>query len=171
LKRNAPETAIPFGRFPLGLAGGILLWAAMAGAAMAGTTSPQGFWLTEDRDAALIISDCGNQLCGRIVWVEIATDRAAPFLDENNPDPVKQKRRICGLAVLNGFRAAAPDRWTGDVYDPRNGKSYSSNLTALPDGTLRIHAYLALPIFGQTQIWTRVDNLAAKGINDCRTAE
>lgn len=42
---------------------------------------PRGTWLTQDKDAALTISTCGVQLCGRIIWLGSATDRGGASLD------------------------------------------------------------------------------------------
>src|SRR6185312_16503086 len=53
---------------------GILVLAAMPTTAFA--ADPQGVWLTADKDAALTISNCSGQLCGRIIWLESATDRS-----------------------------------------------------------------------------------------------
>lgn len=137
--------------------------------AAASAADPQGIWLTEDKDAALTIADCGDRLCGRIVWLESATDRGGLLrLDENNPDPAKQAQQICGLVVITGLRRSGPNRWDGEVYNPQDGKTYRGIVTVLSDNTLRLRAYIGLPIFGRSQTWTRV-NTATSGIAyNCR---
>ncbi len=40
----------------------------------ASAADARGVWLTEEGDAALTIAECGGSLCGRIVWLESATD-------------------------------------------------------------------------------------------------
>lgn len=98
--------------------------AAMSSPALAAT--PQGVWLTEDKDAALTITNCGDKLCGRILWLASATNRSGSLrLDQNNPDPAKQTQPICGLVVIRDLKPSGPDTWEGYVYNPQDGKTYS----------------------------------------------
>lgn len=131
---------------------------------------PRGTWLTQDKDAALTISACGSQLCGQIIWLESATDQRGTLrLDENNPDPGKQSQRICGLVVIKGLAPSGPDTWTGTVYNPEDGQTYQGSITVLSDDALKVRAYIALPIFGKNQTWSRVNGPAADGLAyNCR---
>jgi uncharacterized protein (DUF2147 family) len=143
--------------------------AALSSPALA--ADPRGTWLTQDKDAALTISSCGARLCGRIIWLERATDRGgAPRRDKNNPDPGKQTRRICGLVVIKDLAPSGPDAWAGSVYNPEDGKTYQGSITVLSQDALKVRAYLALPIFGKNQTWTRVTSAAANGLDyNCRS--
>lgn len=147
---------------------GLLVLVAMSSTALA--ADPRGVWLTEDKDAALTITNCGDQLCGRIVWLERDTDRSGSLrMDRNNPDPAQQTQRICGMVVMSGLKPSGPDTWEGYVYNPQDGKTYSGNMTALSDEALKLRAYIGLPIFGRSQIWTRVNSAAANSIEySCR---
>lgn len=152
---------------------GLLVLAALVLVAMSSTAlaaDPRGVWLTEDKDAALTITNCGDQLCGRIVWLERDTDRSGSLrMDRNNPDPAQQTQRICGMVVMSGLKPSGPDTWEGYVYNPQDGKTYSGNMTALSDEALKLRAYIGLPIFGRSQIWTRVNSAAANSIEySCR---
>src|SRR5512134_2373260 len=147
----------------LRLLAGLLVLAATLPKALA--ADPRGVWLTEDKDAVLTISNCGDQLCGPIIWLESATDRRGSLrLDQNNPDPAKQKQRICGLVVITGLEPTSPDTWDGYVYNPQDGETYSGNITILSDKALQVRAYIGLPIFGRSQTWTRVNSPAANKI-------
>ena len=134
---------------------------------------PQGVWLTEDRDAALTITDCGPYLCGRIIWLENARDRTGSLrVDGNNPNPARQMERICGMVVINSLEPSGPDTWEGRVYNPQDGNTYNGSITVLSDTTLRLRAYIGLPIFGKSQTWSRVDGPAADGLEySCRGEE
>lgn len=149
----------------------ILALAAAPNEALA--ADPRGVWLTENNDAALTIADCGARLCGRIVWLESATDESGALrLDENNPDPTKRARRICGLVVMTGFEPSGPESWDGTVYNPQDGKTYAGTVTVLSDAALRVRAYVGLPLFGRSQTWTRADASALNGIERrCRGAD
>jgi uncharacterized protein (DUF2147 family) len=153
----------------LGVLGGFFVLAAMWSTALA--ADPQGVWLTEDKDAVLTITNCGGQLCGRIIWLESATDLSGSLLlDQNNPDPAKKTQRICGLVVMSGIKPSGPDTWDGYVYNPQDGNTYSGNITVLSDQALKLRAYVGLPIFGRSETWTRVTSPAANGIEySCRS--
>jgi uncharacterized protein (DUF2147 family) len=143
----------------------LLLVATIPGEALA--ADPQGVWVTENKDAAVAIAPCGNDdwlpLCGRIVWLKDATDESGePRRDTRNPDPARRSRPICGLVVLGGLRSSGPNTWDGgSVYNPQDGLIYSSDMALLADGRLRVRAYLGLPFFGKTQLWTRAERSAA----------
>lgn len=147
------------------------LWmaiAAIVGPALA--ADPRGTWLTQDKEAALTISSCGNRLCGKIIWLENATDRRGALRrDQNNPDPGKQSQRICGLVVIKDLAPSGPGSWAGSVYNPEDGQTYQGSITVLSDNALKVRAYMALPIFGRNQTWTRVNGPAANGLAyNCR---
>ena len=44
----------------------------------------------------------------------------------------------------------------GKIYNGENGKTYSANISLQPDGKLRLRGYVGTPMFGETQLWTRV---------------
>jgi uncharacterized protein (DUF2147 family) len=142
-----------------------LFYAALHGNALAG--DPAGVWLTEHRDAAVAIGPCGEDvalmLCGRIVWLQNATDESGkPRLDSRNPDALRRSRPVCGLVVMGGLSPSGPDSWHGGtVYNPQDGRIYSGDMTMLSATTLRVRAYLGVPFFGESQIWTRAERTAA----------
>jgi uncharacterized protein (DUF2147 family) len=144
---------------------GALLGAAVHGNVYAG--DPAGVWLTEGRDAAVAIGPCAKEvavmLCGRIVWLQNATDESGrPRLDSRNPDQVDRSRPVCGLMVMGGLTPSGPNSWAGGtVYNPQDGRLYSADMTMLSSTTLRVRAYLGVPFFGQSQIWTRAERTAA----------
>lgn len=143
--------------------------AAPVQAAVPHIVSPQGKWLTEGKDAALAISDCGDRYCGRIIWLDTSdVPRGKVLLDEKNPDPARQSRRICGSVVLTGLTQSGPDSWEGRVYNPKDGRTYRTEITVLSGDALRIRAYIGLPMFGKSQTWTRVRADGGGGDYRCR---
>ncbi len=45
----------------------------------------------------------------------------------------------------------------GQIYNGENGKIYNANISVQPDGKLRLRGYVGTPLFGETQVWTRVN--------------
>jgi uncharacterized protein (DUF2147 family) len=153
---------------------GILLAGAMPSGGSAAVV-PEGVWLTEGRDAAVELTPCGSEplvlLCGRIVWLQNATDESGlPRVDSLNPEAARRSRPVCGLMVMGGLRAAAANHWdSGSIYNPQDGRIYSADVMVLSSTTLRVRAYLGVPFFGEMQVWTRAERSAA-GITEynCR---
>ena len=132
-----------------------LLLALIASPAFA--ASPKGDWLVEDKDAIIHIDSCGTSLCGTVVWT-----KKPGGLDENNPDPAKRSRPIMGLQLLLGMKPASDGRWEGDIYNPENGKTYTSRMWLKSDDALRIEGcVLGFLCSGQDWTRTKVDTPAS----------
>lgn len=111
--------------------------------------SPKGDWLVEDKSSIVRIDSCGSALCGTLVWTK---EQGA--LDDKNPDPAKRSRPVVGLQLLLGMKPASEGRWEGDVYNPENGKTYSSRMWLKGDDTLRIEGCV-LGFLCSGQDWAR----------------
>jgi uncharacterized protein (DUF2147 family) len=61
------------------------------------------------------------------------------------------------LNVLQGLRRTGENTWAGgNIYNPDDGVHYQALMSIANDGSLRIRAYLLLPLIGHTVVWTRV---------------
>src|SRR5262245_34410241 len=89
-----------------------------AGASDAIAADPTGTWLTEAGEAKIRVTRCGKNLCGTIVWLKepIDPNTGKPHVDDKNPNPKLQKRKIIGLRIFNMAPAGA-DTWSGTIYD------------------------------------------------------
>jgi 2',3'-cyclic-nucleotide 2'-phosphodiesterase / 3'-nucleotidase len=121
----------------------------MAPAAQAGSVTPAGSWLTADHSAVIVIAPCGTGLCGYIAGIRL----------DHPTDPQPRDWRgqpQCGDLIIAALPAEDnPYKWRGTVTDPRNGSVYRATLTLHDDGTLRLRGYVGVPLFGETQSWTR----------------
>lgn len=117
-----------------------------------------GLWLTENEKAIVEIAPCGDETCGRMVWVANPVDeRGAPKRDAKNADDGNRDRSLCGLELVGGLHRAGEGAWgDGWLYNPRDGATYSAELRALSPERLEVRGYLGLPVLGQSQVWTRV---------------
>ena len=137
----------------------VALIALLAGVATATASpqGPQGVWLTEDRGGAVAIYDCGERLCGRIVWQKSSLRADGTLdIDDKNPDPTKRQQPICGLQIIGDMTASGPTTWNeGWIYDPDSGKRYHATLTLEGDDALRLRGYIGIPLLGASQLWRR----------------
>ncbi len=124
----------------------------------AGNASIIGQWYTTDKGAIVEIYQCGDKICGKIIWLkEPNKENGTPKTDENNPDNKKHNDPIIGLNMLKGFVANGNNKWEdGEIYDPKNGKTYACNME-LDGEVLEVRGYVGISLFGRTEKWTRVN--------------
>ena len=117
-----------------------------------------GVWATDEEKSHIEIYECGDQLCGRIIWLkEPLNEDGAEKLDINNEDPAMRERPIVGLELMTGFVERGERKWgDGRIYDPENGKLYQCKMELKDPDTLKVRGFIGIPILGRTQIWTRV---------------
>jgi uncharacterized protein (DUF2147 family) len=151
---------------PLARGGAAVLVAAFALLAQAASPEPagsddiRGLWV-DHRDSdkykvAVWIEDCDGLLCGRIYWMKKPQSGGAPKRDQRNPDASLRDRPLCGLKILTGFRKAKEASWTsGHIYNPNDGRTFSSTIQLEQDGSLRIRGFVGVALFGKTVEWVR----------------
>lgn len=130
--------------------------------------SPIGTWADDTGETHIEIYRCGEAICGQLVWLKpdpAPTARAAnapttPPLatDLRNPDPAKRDRPLHNLVVLQNLRYNPDDnRWEdGEIYDPRNGRTYSCLLTMQTKDRLEVKGYIGFSLLSRSHPWTRV---------------
>ena len=130
------------------------------------TTYPQnktddiiGVWLTGGKEPAKIqIYKSGDKFQGKIIWLQNPIEGGKQRVDANNPDKTKRSEPIIGLVMLKGFKFNGDDEWKGgDIYDPENGKTYSSYIYLKDKNTLKVRGYIGISLLGRTETWTRTN--------------
>lgn len=113
--------------------------ACLAASGETGSASPVGLWLTQD-GTTIRVSTCGRNLCGFIVQSNSPIDPSTgrPPTDKNNADPAKRNRPVVGVEVLISMHREAPARWSGQLYNVRDGNSYSGSLIENGPSSIRI---------------------------------
>ena len=140
--RQSPAT-----RCLAGLA--ILLCLAPTMAARAQTGADlAGLWRTEEPGATVRIARCGRGWCGSLASTGEGT------VDQNNPDPRLRTRRLVGLAIF-GAGTPIPNGQEGNLYNPRDGKTYSGKLVLAGPGLLTVSGCV-LGFLCRSQTWTRL---------------
>jgi uncharacterized protein (DUF2147 family)/peptidoglycan/LPS O-acetylase OafA/YrhL len=126
----------------------------------ASALDPKGLWWAEGGFAQVEIRECGDALCGEVVWLRHPFDESGCTLrDAENPDPALRDRSLVGLEILRGLAASPdePDEWSGGrIYDPSSGRTYSAVVQMETPDRLRVRGYLGIRLLGRTTTWLRV---------------
>ena len=100
---------------------------------------PTGIWLDHTGRGAVQITDCGGNLCGRIVWTK----------DSNNAG-------VCGKQVIGNAKPIAGGKWDGGwILDVDDDRKYQVEIAPLSNGNLQVTGYLGSKLLSETMIWTR----------------
>src|SRR5882757_3532018 len=112
---------------------------------------PTGDWKVADGVANIRVAECNGSMWGAVSWEKTPGGR-----DKNNPDGSKQNRPTLGMPILIDMkRKPGVDRWEGQVYNAKDGQSYSSTIKPTGSDQLEIQGcVLGFLCGGET--WTRV---------------
>lgn len=121
-----------------------------------------GVWVTAKGDSRIEIYEKAQLYFGRIVALKEPTYKPGEVdgmagkarVDRNNPDKSLRNRPLLGLVLMTGF-SFDDGVWRGRIYNPRNGKTYRSNMSLREDGSLRLRGYIGVPWLGRTTVWQR----------------
>lgn len=127
---------------------------------------PNGVWLTESGNFEVEIAPCGGALCGKVSKVlanhAMAGSGASSESSMNQGSSMSAPSdtgAMLGRNILTDLRATGNGSFRGSIYNRENGKTYDCEIRAVSADHLKVRAYKLLPLFGKTQIWTRVANL------------
>jgi len=119
---------------------------------------PLGTWFTEGKESQVRISNCGDTLCGALVWLKEPNDpkTGKPKTDTENFDAAKRNRPLLGVQIVLGLKPdGTPDQWKGEVYNAKDGNTYTGYFTITGPDTADLKG-CAMAIICKTQTWTRV---------------
>jgi uncharacterized protein (DUF2147 family) len=112
-------------------------FALASGSALA-ASDPTGVWVNDTGRGAIEIKQCGEGLCGHVVWVKDPTDTKG-----------------CGRQIIGDATPAGSGTWdNGWIYSPEKKKKYDVELKPLSDGNLRVTGYAGTKLFSKKMIWT-----------------
>ena len=123
-----------------------------------------GLWNTLENDCKIEVFKCGNQYCGRIVWLKepfyLADDDGGmagrPIVDHENSNPDLHTHPLIGLQIMEGFIYNGKNVWEkGTIYNPDDGKIYECKMTLSGPNRPEIRGFVGIPLLGGTSIWTR----------------
>jgi uncharacterized protein (DUF2147 family) len=120
-------------------------------AAPALAADPSGDWKVADGVAHIRVAECSGNMWGVVAW-----EQEPGGVDEHNPDVSKRSRPTLGMPILiNMKKKAGVDQWEGEVYNAKDGKTYSSTIKPIGSDKLEIQGcVLGFLCGGET--WTRM---------------
>ena len=124
--------------------------------APAQAADPLGTWLVGDKKGKIHIVNCGGALCGNLIWLAEPNDPATnqPKLDDKNGDPNKRSRPLIGIPVVLSMKPSGADKWEGQVYNSRDGQTYSGSFTMTGANTAELKGCVAV-VLCKSEAWTR----------------
>ena len=165
------QTFLPYPGRALAIVAATVLTSVSAWAQSAPVT-PEGIWLTKDSESIVRIHPCADSpvdpskvqttpppsFCGTVVWLKEPIDaNGKPKVDNLNSDPAKKNKPVIGLDILLGLVSVA-DHWTGQAYNPDDGKLYDITIKLktdqVPNDQLDLRGCI-LKVLCQTETFTR----------------
>ncbi len=125
-------------------------------------STPVGLWKTIDdqtkqEKSYVRLTESGGVVGGKIERLVDPTRQDAVC---DKCDGARQGQKIVGMQIVEGLKKN-PDAavWEGGtILDPNEGKTYKVKMTPKDGGkTLEVRGYIGAPMFGRTQVWTRVE--------------
>ncbi|QNL49847.1 DUF2147 domain-containing protein [Olivibacter sp. SDN3] len=132
----------------------IVLFASTVFAQQAG--SIKGVWFNEEKDGKIEVYEKDGKYYGKLIWMKnsVESDGKTPLKDAKNKDSKLRSRPLLNAVILENF-TYKDGKWTsGKVYDPKSGKTYSSEMK-MNGEKLEVRGYVGSPAFGRTSVFTR----------------
>jgi len=103
-----------------------------------------GTWIDHTGQGAVEIRPCGEQMCGRVVWLKNPQHRS------------RTGRPICGAQILGALSRGEPNTWSsGWIYNPEDEERFNAEIKLQNDNTLLVTGYLGIKLLGETFTWKR----------------
>jgi uncharacterized protein (DUF2147 family) len=119
---------------------------------------PMGTWHTEEGKATVRIAACGPALCGTIIALKEANDpdTGKPKTDKNNVEASLRNRPMIGVPIVLSMKpSGTANKWSGQVYNAEDGKTYSGSLTLQDANTIKLEGCILGGLVCKAATWTR----------------
>jgi len=118
----------------------------------------KGVWYNGEKTSKIeIFKTTKGDYAGRIIWLKEPNDEAGnPKTDKKNPEKSLRSRPTLGLIILKGLEYKGNSKWEdGEIYDPKNGKTYSCKAEMTDVNTLQFRGFIKVSLLGRTDTWIR----------------
>ncbi len=125
----------------------------------------EGVWTTPEL-SEMTIAPCEQGFCGTLSKIVITPEQVAQYgvapeqidiaslTDTFSEDPALKGRPMLGLQILTLRATDNPWRFEGEIYNPRDGKTYAGSIDVMGADSVLLKG-CALYVICQEQIWTR----------------
>ena len=116
-----------------------------------------GTWYPEEsHDSTVEIYLEDGELKGRVSWMKYPNlKNGQPIRDSLNKKAALRSRPLTGMVFLYGFEKDGDDWEKGKVYNSRNGKTYSAEISLTKDDQLKLTGYIGMSWLGKSVYWER----------------
>ncbi|MGB7098044.1 MAG: DUF2147 domain-containing protein [Xanthobacteraceae bacterium] len=117
---------------------------------------PLGTWLAGDKKGKIRIVNCGGAVCGNLIWLAEPNDPETnkPKTDNKNADVSKRERPLIGIPIVLSMKPSGADKWDGQVYNSRDGRTYAGSFTLTGANTAELKGCVAV-VLCKSETWTR----------------
>ena len=90
-----------------------------------------------------------------IVWLKdpINPVTGKAEVDDKNPNPALARRPMIGLPLFSGMHSSGPGKWSGEIYNADDGRTYESHVSVTGPDAVRVEGCVGFICGGET--WTR----------------
>jgi uncharacterized protein (DUF2147 family) len=131
----------------------------LAFAAQAQKDKIEGLWYNEEQTSKIqIYKAVDGKFWGKIVWLKEPVRDGKPRTDEKNPKESLRNTPLMNLPILRHFVVKDEKTYDdGEIYDPKNGKTYDCTITYRNANELGIRGYIGISLIGRTTTWKRAE--------------
>ena len=109
-------------------------------------TPIDGNWINPHGSVVVTTGECHAKLCGWVSWASAQAQADAADAGVTT---------LIGTELLQDYHASGQGRWTGRVFVPDMGKTFSSTLEQIDSNHLKISGCLLGSWFCKSQMWVR----------------
>ena len=122
-------------------------WAVLVAPQPAVAATPiDGNWINPRGSVVVTTGECHAKLCGWVSWASAEAQADAADAGVTT---------LIGTELLQDYHASGRGRWTGHVFVPDMGKTFTSTLEQIVANRLKISGCLLGSWFCKSQIWVR----------------
>ena len=130
--------------FCAALTGLVMFAGGLTAQAPSAATDVTGVWIDHTGQGAVEITQCGERICGRVVWLKNPSHKS------------RSGKLICGTQVLGDLQKHGTNAWeSGWIYNPEDEERFSAALQLTNPNTLLVTGYLGVKLLGETFTWKR----------------
>ncbi|QNQ08325.1 DUF2147 domain-containing protein [Sphingomonas alpina] len=111
------------------------------------SAAPAGIWANPAKSVHVRFKPCGPGICGTVIW---ASPKAKADAQSKGTDP------LVGEQLFRDFEPESPGLWSGEVFVPDIGKTFSGTLRLIDARTMVGEGCLFAGIGCRSQTWKRI---------------